>query len=391
MPMTFDASLSDYETLMKVVAKANETVDEVNTLEYNVQELQVQVNEQGQDINELKQELQSTNTNLQALYFNYTPAYTNLKITIEEKGQISWAQQNDLFLVPANAQSGNALNYAVNSGSVTVTQTQRLYLYLLANSTGISQVVTSNNPPLTINLNIQSGNPNYFALGFIDGFNSVFVPYACYYINNKMTYPYENLNNTTLLDELHSTVDNLTTQIAAISSQLTTTTNTANSALSTATNAQADAGVALSTANDAATSVGQIANMIDNLKTNFVPPYMPSFTLSITFTDYTSAQQIVPITFADEQNARSVTVSGSNAGVTGNAYLYIQVNTQTNQGTIINSNLSPSEIYSMNIANTKFAPIAYLATTTGSNWTYIPLATYNNGEKIVTPYENVSA
>lgn len=252
MPITFDASLSYYETLMKIVGSQNNVIEEVNQQETEIDGIQA-------NISSLQSKLNATVSNLNAMNFNYTPAYTNLKITLGENGQISWAQQNTLILIPANAQSGNGLGYSVNSGSITVGKAQRVYLYLLTNGTGISQIVTSNNPPLTINRDVQPAYPNYFALGFIDGIDSIFVPYACFYVNNKLTYPYENLNNTTLLDELHSTVDNLTTQIAAMSSQLTDTTNKANTALTQASNAVATAGTALSTANDAH-SVASSAN-----------------------------------------------------------------------------------------------------------------------------------
>lgn len=533
MPITFDASLSYYETLMKVIGSQNNVIEEVNQQETEIDQIQADIAgiDQMQEeivklgtkidgiqanISSLQSKLNATVSDLNAMNFNYTPAYTNLKITLGKNGQISWAQQNTLILIPANAQSGNGLGYSVNSGSITVGKAQRVYLYLLTNGAGISQIVTSNNPPLTINRDVQPAYPNYFALGFIDGFNSIFVPYACFYVNNKLTCPYENLNNTTLLDELDSTVDRHSTQISGLSSQLTTTTNTANDAASSAAKALAQVsiasgnGLALNTYNpikenivqgmtdgimvnngtvqfnsnaslefwtgnngwitvnpsqqsyqlttptansrpqfildfndnqfkvvatkpdnnyliimysiwtqisssgywawitnlpvfDTANNMfigrggivrsntQQIIDDINNLKTNFVPPYMPSFTLSFASTDYTSAQQIVPITFADEQNARNVMVDGSNAGVTGNAYVYIQVNTQTNQGTIINSKLSPSEIYSMNVANTKFAPIAYLCQAPNSKWTYITLATFNDGERIVAPYEYLSS
>lgn len=271
MPITFDASLSYYETLMKMVGSQNDVIEEVNRQETEIDQIQVDVAKIDQmqeeivkqgtkidgiqdNISTLQSTLNTTVSNLNAMNFNYTPAYTDLKITLGENGQISWAQQNTLILIPANMQSGSGLGYSINSGSITVGKSQKLYLYLLTNGTSNSQIVTSNKPPLTINRDIQPAYPNYFALGFVDGINSIFVPYACYYINNKLTYPYENLNNTTLLDELDTTVDSHTTQISGISSQLTTTTNTANSALTTATNAQSEARTALSTANDAASS-----------------------------------------------------------------------------------------------------------------------------------------
>lgn len=246
MPITFDASLSYYETLMKLVGSQNNIIDEVNQQETEIDQIQTDITQiQGDiakheseieriqadigeiedDISTMQPTLNDTVANLTAMYFNYTPAYTNLKITLGENGQISWAQQNTLILIPANAQSGNGLGYSINSGSVTVGKSQRLYLYLLTNGTSNSQIVTSNNPPLTINRDIQPAYPNYFALGFIDGFNSIFVPYACFYVNDKLTCPYENLNNTTLLDELDSAVDSHSTQISGLSSQLTTTTN----------------------------------------------------------------------------------------------------------------------------------------------------------------------
>lgn len=274
MPITFDASLSYYETLMKVVGSQNDVIEEVNQQETEIDQIQADITQiQGDiakheseieriqadigevedDISTMQPTLNDTAANLTAMNFNYTPAYTNLKITLGENGQISWAQQNTLILIPANAKSGNGLGYSVNSGSVTVGKSQRLYLYLLTNGTSNSQIVTSNNPPLTINRDIQPAYPNYFALGFIDGFNSLFIPYACFYINDKWTYPYENLNNTTLLNNLDTTVDNHTTQISGISSQLTTTTNTANTALTKSENANVNASIALSTANDAST------------------------------------------------------------------------------------------------------------------------------------------